>query len=343
VQRAANESVAVVALLVRIARIAEQHLQDADLAIDSLNEVLEYDPNHAGALNVLGGLYERSGEWARAAETLAKSIEHAEGAARAEAHRRLGLLYVGQLDDLEKGRIALEAAVNETGDAEAASALLDLARGAGDQARIAELLDMRLAAVTGEDRVEVLQEIAKIRLELGNGDAAIAALDEAYTLSNGDLRIAEVLLDAYSSAGRHSDAEPILRAIIDQLRKARRFKELIPYTFRAGVLAEEQGDEEAALGYYRECFEADASYVPNLVRLGKLHFRREDWAQALRIFQTVLLHQMKLDKSGRVDVFYHLGRVRLALGESRKAKDMFNRALSLDPSHADAKEQLRSL
>ena len=343
VQRAANDAHAVVSLLVRIARIAEQHLQDADLAIDSLNEVLEYDPNHAGALNVLGGLYERSGEWARAAETLAKSIEHAEGAARAEAHRRLGLLYIGQLDEPEKGRAALEAAVNETGDAEAAAALLDLARGAGDQARIVALLDMRLAAVSGADRVAVLQEIAGIRLELGENDAAIEALDEAYALSDGDLRIAEQLLDAYSSAGRHADAEPILRRIIEQLRKSRRFKELIPYTFRAGVLAEEQGDEDAALQYYRECFEADASYVPNLVRLGKLYFRREEWAQALRIFQTVLLHQMKLDKAGRVDVYYHLARVRLALGETRKAKDMFNRALSLDPSHADAKEHLRNL
>ncbi len=337
------DNAVIVGLLVKQATIANEHLGDADLAISTLNQVLDADPHHAGALTVLAQLYERSAEWEKAAETLERAIEHAEGDDKAVAWRRIGLLYLDQLDQPEKALGALEAAVEANGDDEALDALVRMARDAGDDARVAMLLERRLASAEGTARVSLLTEIAQLRQAAGDHDNAVKTLEEAFQLAPDDLKVADALLEGYFAAGRHADAEPVLVAIIDQLKASRRYKELFTYNYRMGCVAEERGDEDAALQYFTECFEYDATYVPNLVKLGHLHYRRQDWDQALKIFQTVLLHQMKLDKPGRVDVFYHLGQVRLALGDDRKAKDMFRRALGLDADHAPSKQALEAL
>lgn len=337
------EPAATIPYLVQVATVADEQLGDVDLAVETLNQVREIDPQHAGALTVLARLYERSGEWEQAAETLEQALQFAEGQERAVAWRRIGLLYLDQLEQPDKAREALEAAVAESGDDEALGALVRMARDAGDDARVAELLERRLAAAEGATRVALLIEIATLRQSAGDGDGAVEALEEAYRLAPDDLQVADSLLEGYFAAGRHADAEPVLVSIIDQLKAARRFKELFTYNYRMGCVAEERGDEDTALEYFTQCFEYDATYVPNLVKLGHLHYRRQDWDQALKIFQTVLLHQMKLDKAGRVDVFYHLGQIRLALGDERKAKDMFRRALGLDADHAPSRTAMDQL
>ncbi len=337
--REAADVESLIPALVTTANIAEGRLQDADLAIEALNEVRSLDPNHAGALNVLARLYERNGEWEKTAETLEQAIEHAgEGSDRAEAWRRLGLLYLERLDRPEDAQRALEAAVEENADSEALGALVAMARERGDDAAVATLLQRRLADAAGEARVGLLTEIAELRGKSGDEVGAVVALEEAHQLAPDDLKVADGLLEAYFAADRHADAEPILAAVISKLKGARRFKELFAYNYRMGCVAEARGDVEQALAYYSECFEYDATYLPNLLRLGGLHYAAQRWEQALKIFQTVLLHQMKLEVPDRVEVFHKLGQVRLALGDTRKAKDMFNRALGLDPEHAPSRE-----
>ena len=68
------------------------------------------------------------------------------------------------------------------------------------------------------------------------------------------------------------------------------------------------------------------------------------WKKALKVYQTLLLHQMKIkNKADKLEVYFHLGHVRLALGDKRRAKDMFNRALGVDRGHAPSKEALSNL
>ena len=49
------------------------------------------------------------------------------------------------------------------------------------------------------------------------------------------------------------------------------------------------------------------------------------------------------DNADKIDVYYYLGHVRHNLGDERRAKDMFNRALSIDPHHEPSKEALAAL
>ena len=59
---------------------------------------------------------------------------------------------------------------------------------------------------------------------------------------------------------------------------------------------------------------------------------------------TLLLHQMNIkDKELKLKIFYYLGMNRLKLNEPKRAKDMFTRALSVDPNHEPSKAALASI
>ncbi|MCA9526567.1 MAG: hypothetical protein KC549_09770, partial [Myxococcales bacterium] len=333
-----------VELLVAIAEVAQARLFDADLAIECLNEVLATEPSHGRARLVLAGLYEKSGDWDKAAEALEKvAVDATTAADRGAAWRQLGLLYRDHLDRPEAALQALERAVTESQDEAAVDALVDLARAEGNDARLAELLALQLGALTGVARSPVLRELAAVRGRVGDEAGRIAALEEARSFAPDDLEVADALLEALVAAGRLDEAEPLLLGIIEDLKANRRFRDVFRFNFRLGNVAEARGDEDRALEAYTACFEFDATWLPNLMKLGRLHYRRSDWNNALRVFQTALLHQMKLDREERAELFYHLGQIRLALEEPRKAKDMFSRALSQVPDHGPSREALEKL
>jgi tetratricopeptide (TPR) repeat protein len=333
-----------VALLVQLAEVAEGKLRDADLAIECLTEVLETHPAHGGARLVLAGLHEQAGDWEQAAEALERVAADADTALqRGTAWRRLGMLYQDRLARPQAAVEAFEKALQESGDDGAVQALLTLARAEGDDHKVLKLLELRLNRLTGADRLPLLRELALVTGRLGEKAARITLLEEARTLAPGDLEVSEALIEALTDAGRLDEAEPRLRALIDELKAGRRFKELFRFNYQLGLLAEKRGDDAKALEAFTACFEFDATWLPNLMRLGRLYHRRADWQNALRIFQTALLHQAKLERDERAELFYLLGTVRLALEEPRKAKDMFSRALAQVPDHAPSQEALKAL
>ncbi len=332
-------------LRVQIATVAERELGDADLAIQTLNQVLETSPQHPEALAVLSKLYERNCEWDKAVDVLQKALAGASTKEdRAATERRLGLLYLRQLDRPEEGLEALRSAVAATGDAEALEALLSEAKKKSDWPEMTRLIGLRLKALEGAARVPMLLELAELNAKQGNEEERVRLLEEASKLSPKDTKISDALLDAWIAAGRLEEAEPLLERTIESLKGSRRVKELNAYQFRLGCLREKRGDDAGALKLFMACFESDATDVKLLLRLGKLHCRAENWADALKVLQTALLHQMKLDPESRVELFYHLGRARMATGDQRRAKDMFDRALRLKPDHEPtlkAREELK--
>jgi Flp pilus assembly protein TadD len=94
------------ASLIGLAAIARD-LRDFDEAIDLYMEVLQGDPNHAYALNGLGGVFADIGPWDKAEELFKRASELAVG--RASAMRgleRLRQSYEGQGNNEAVGRIS---------------------------------------------------------------------------------------------------------------------------------------------------------------------------------------------------------------------------------------------
>lgn len=335
-----------VQLQVEMADVSAKHLGDLDGAITYLTNLLEADPNHVGALRVLSGLYGETGDVQAQESTLARMLQAAKtNDELAEAHAARGDLYRSRDMVSEAAGDYVKVLEYEPTNAHALEALREIYEGAGAWGELFQIIDFEAAYANSEDRkLELHLEAADVaRDKIGNHGMVVEALEKARAIKD-DLDVLEPLLDAYISAGRVELAEPLLEAIIDNLTSERRMKDVVRFYHLQGKLAEQKGDEDAAHEAYLAAHKIDASYIPNLISLGKLLYRRDELDEALKIFQTLLLHQMSIHGDDqKVDVYYHLGMVRLRQGDPRRAKDMFNRALNIDSEHGPSRQALQQI
>ena len=346
-QIASDES-RLVELHVKMANIHHEHLGDEQRAIELLDTVLDLRPHHLGALVVLEEIYAGRNEWGEVLDVIDRKIEAVE-----TTDEKIELL-------LEKASVCLNAVGDNDRAADAYLRVLELdpthdgAMDALEELYIetdapGELYAVyeHKASVSDDDEVKVGIYLDMADLagdKLSSVELRKEALKSAYQIKSADLEIVEPLLDAYIESGDLERAEPLLESTIEQLRDAREMKDVVRFEHLRGKLSQQKGDLEAA----REAFEAahkiDATYIPNLLSLGKLEVRLEEWEAALKIFQTLLLHQMSIEQSSdKVELYYNLGLVRKNMGDERRAKDMFNRALGIDSSHELSQQELQTL
>jgi tetratricopeptide (TPR) repeat protein len=344
---ATQEQGARLQLHVAISELAANQLHDMATAKSHLQEVLAADPNNVGALGVLGSLYLADGEWDKALEINARQIEHtADAAALSRLYLTRGQMVVDHFDDLaEATRCLREAVALDPHHREAADALKAHYERTGAWAALLELQRAEVARLDPAARVQPYLEMARVaREKLQDPDQAVLALEAAWEASGGQQEVAEELLQAYLDAGQTQKAEPILENLIETLTQKRRHKELFKFHHMRGQIALQRGDQAQAMTSFQAAYDLDATYIPNLLSLGRLYVAHERWDDALKVFQTLLLHQMKIkENEDKRDVYYFLGLVRRALGDDRRARDMFNRALGVDKDHAPSREALESL
>src|SRR5215471_5666297 len=113
-------------------------------------------------------------------------------------------------------------------------------------------------------------------------------------------------------------------------------KQLNELYFRIARSADELKNNDKALRYYKLAYDLDSTYLPTLLGRANLMFRLEDWDGAGKIYQTILVQHRESQKdTDVVEIYYRLGQVRLKLGERKKALNMFEKALEIDPGHKD--------
>ena len=111
-------------------------------------------------------------------------------------------------------------------------------------------------------------------------------------------------------------------------------RELTQLYHRLAKAADQLGENEKALKYYKQSYDLDSTYLPTLVDRAALLYKLEHWDDAFRIYQTILVHHRDTQKDDEiVDIFFRLGRIKLKLSERTKAVNMFEKALEIQPGH----------
>jgi golgin subfamily B member 1 len=337
-----------VAALLLAARVWDERLQSPDSAVEILERIMERDPRNVGALSSLAKIYERQGQWEQCAEALKKAVALAPaGKEAAEIHFRLGRLQAEQLGDQAAALACYQQALAFDADhAEAQDAVIAAAREAGDFASVVRLLAHRAEVETDlTAKLGRLRELATLQMEkLADPAAALRTLEQARALRPDDPAVLEPLADMYYEAGRTGDAEPLYRDLIARLGKGRRVKEQARFFYRLGAVAEKNGDLPGALKHYDEAYRIDTAHTATLAALGRVYFDQQDWEKARRIYRSMLLQS--LDAAAGVtkaDVYLKLGLIHARLGETPKAKNMYERGLEVDPGHAGLKDALATL
>ncbi len=339
---------AAIPLLLEMAAVSHEELEALERAVEFASTVLEIDPTSTDALDRLEAIHRSRKDWHQVVEIIDHRIEQSTDEQVRESLMR------ERARTLDEDARAPEAAAQtyealldySPDDTELIDRLEEIYRTVEDGQSLYGLYAHKAdRAVNDDERVECYLEMGEVaRKYLGGGESRVQALEMAYELSDDDLDIVEPLLDSYIDGERFDQAEPLLDSVIEILTQAREMKEVVRFMHLRGKLAERQGDRQAARSAYEEAQRLDASYIPNLLSLGKLLFGDQDYEAAKKVFQVLLLHQMNIkDDEDKVEVYFHLGAIREVEGDERGARDMYKRALRVIPGHPDTKAALAAL
>jgi tetratricopeptide (TPR) repeat protein len=341
-----GDGAAEIQALARAADVWEGQLDNPDAAGEILEKILRREPGSVAALTRLSKIYERSGDWDKCKATLEQALRLSpQGRDAADLFYRLGeVARVGDRDDATAIQHFQQVLRHDPTHAPAIAALEKLARDRRDNVLLADMLNRRVATINGADRINLLVEIADLEKKAGRNDAALAALSQAQKDVPNDVRVLAPLADLYFAAGRLDEAAPIYDTLAADAKTQRRMKDVSRFRQRQGGILEARGDRAGALTAYEEALRVNPTDVVTMTGLGRLYFSAGDWEKARKIYQSLVLQNIDSDAGvTKGEVYWALGKIHIELGQSPKAKSMFQRGLEIEPQNQKLKDALSQL
>ena len=329
-----------------LAQLSHDKLSDSNTAVQYIQFALQQNPRHLRALQVLETIYAAFEDWPQVIEVVGMQL----GACDTDELRAQTLVRRAQLK-LERTpdpQSAMDDYIQALGlqpqDEPIYKALRALLERYEAWSALFDVLQFRVQSTPEDKQRPLLLEMSQLADRMGDASRRIKALEALYAKTPEDLEIIQPLLDAYIATQRFDLAEPMLNEVIETLRAKRQLREVVGFLHLKGKLAEQKGQDQDAMAAYEEAHKIDATYLPNLLSLGKLAYRLEDFERARTLFQTMQLHQMHIKEDRmKIDMFYYLGMVRVQQGDTTRAIDMFKRVLRIDANHEPSKQALEQL
>lgn len=337
-----NETAERADLLVKLGDVRLRELDDAAGAELAWRDALSLEPRARRALGGLATIYERWGNWTDALRMLTAEAELIGPVLEArELHVRIGRIQAAELGDRAAAEQAFRAALAiDPGYLPALRELRAVQQARGDREAYLESLTQEAIHTDGPaEKSRLWNEVGHAQSERGDEDAAIHAFEEARRYTPGDLGAARALADRYFVREDWERAEPALDVICaaapggdaDALRAHAR--EL----YRLGAVCERLDKTPKALQAYGRSWELDPSGLAAGEGFARLLVRTGDDAQALRVYQAILIHHREeLSDPEVVEIHFAIGEIRRRLGEIEAALKSFRSALELDSWHVDS-------
>ncbi|RLB64957.1 MAG: hypothetical protein DRI90_03285, partial [Deltaproteobacteria bacterium] len=346
---------------VKSAELCETRLNDAARAIEGYLAVLEVDASFRPALVALARLYEQEDETAKAAEMSEKLLEGAEVDELSRLALKARDLYVA-VDDKEAGCRVLETVLESDaglGDeqiSELRDGLKALYRESGAWDKLAELITSEAEESEDEnEKVVKYRKAADIHASERDDHAAAAELlEKALDLKSDDRDLMLALCDEFTKSGRGKDAIDVLNRVVESYG-GRRSKELADIHQRIATAYRADDDNEGALKELESARKMDPGAVAILHELGTLSLtmfdasddeavQAEHLKRAGNAFRSLLLQRLDANSPvSKANVFYLLSQVSKREGDTKKAIQMAERALSNDKQYEEAQALLDEL
>ncbi len=317
--------------------VLENELRDLERAIDAYNDALNFEPNHVGALSGLARLYEETEQWERAVDVMRRLVAMSTDAKqKVDLNYHLGKIHDEQLRAPETAEeFLVEALAQDPTHVPSMLSLLALYRRRGDWLKAAQLM-VRAEASTQNplEKTRLLNEAARIYQEkLDDENLATQLYARVIELDPEHVETAEPLSELYFKRKEWAPLVPLMETLARKAGKKTN-REMTQLYHRLAKAADQIGDSEKALKYYKQSYDLDATYLPTLLDRAALLYKLEHWDDAFRIYQTILVHHRDSQKDEDiVDLFFRLGRIKLKLGERTKAVNMFEKALEIHGGH----------
>ncbi len=323
-----------------LGKVHEDHLEDADKAIETFNNLLSVDEDSKIALAALVRLYEKTGVWAQAVEMLEKlSTKEEDVGAQADAFFQMGKLQHEKLDKADEGEISLVKALElEEEHVDARLALADLYRGRKDFGKAARMLWEAAQHTSNE-----MEKVARLYLsgvayadDLEDEDKALEVFEELTAIDPEHVEAGERLLAIYEKREDQEKLETVLEMLVRKTDPKEDKERFIEFNRQLGDIALGNENEDRALAAFRAAYDSDPTSQVSLQNLAGLLYKREEMEEAAKLLQALLVHRRDtMTPEETVQVFYKLGDIKERLDEKVKALNMFEKALDMEPSNMD--------
>ena len=327
-----------------LASLLAEKLDDGDRAQGILSELLEIDPSYVPAILSLASVYEARGDEGAMRLTLQRAADlDPRGSLGARLQLRLARL-AG--DDADARRTHLEKAIQlDPANEEASVALLEQAKTEKRWDLVASLLEAASERAPDDEhkRKLALERVDILTHKLGDTEGALMVLAAIYGQVNDDIDVNRRIADALFTAGRMEEAGGMFHWLVETT-SGKRTKRRGHYLTRLARVEIQMGQTEEAQKRLEEAYRLDTTNVETLIALGSLHEANKKWADALKIYRSMLLQNA--DKSGllrRGDIYLSLARVHMGLNEKPKAQAMLRRGIEEDGDHPELKQMLEQL
>ncbi|MBW1872342.1 MAG: hypothetical protein JRJ19_09765, partial [Deltaproteobacteria bacterium] len=321
-----------------IGEVWYRELSRVDKAEDVFTKALEIDPQSRPAIHALGQLYEKSGNWFNAIEMLHKEAELCGATPEAvDLYYRMGKINEDMLLDSGAARDAYSKALAiDPSYLPAIKALKLIFYLDKEYDQYLEMMIQEAEHTEDvEEKTRLFFEIGKFLQEQHDDSAQAASYYEESLRRTPDfLPAAKPLADIYFRTEQWEKAETMMEVVVEGLDRNTESKELCRQYYRLGYITEKLGKGEKALDHYRESYELDATYLPALEGLGNALLKAEQWEEAYRIYQTILIHHRdSLSDAEVAELYWQIGDVNFQMQEVDRAIGSFKKALEIDETH----------
>ena len=328
-------------LFVAMGTVFETQLHDVHRAIQTYNEALVLDHREIRALDGLGRLYEDGGAWDHAVEVLGRLVDLADDGHKPELYWRIGKIQfteLGRANDAEAS--LLRALAIAPGHMPSMEALTTQYASCGDWQKAAQMmLRAESYSAVAVDKVRLLVAAANIFVTELHADAeAKQTYAAVMVLDPEHVEAGRPLAELYFAAGQWSELSPVIEMLCRKIgQRDADPKQRSTLFYQAARCADELGDVAKALAHYKTAFELEPTHLPTLIGRADLLFKTQDWANAGKLYQTILIeHRDQQDEATTVRMYCRVGATRQALGDRKKALGMYAKALELDPRNREA-------
>lgn len=349
-----------IALLVRRGRVASEHLNDTDAAVEAYEDVLSEEPEHVGAYSALASLYERKQRWPDVAAILERQVDALAGDVVATRYR-LADVHARHLDDphvaVEQfsqalamdpdhgpSVDALEALLeDERVKADAAKILEDVFIGRSDWQRAVGAIEAHLDATDDpDDRRQLFMRLGSIREEsLEDLEGALETYARLFKEDPRDLDARETLarlaknLEAWERLGTvYGEVVEEAGGVVDD--------DTADLAREAGrIFSHEVGRPGNAAGFYEKLLEFEPTDDNAFHALDAAYVTLERWDELEQLLQRRV---EVAEPAEQRECHHRIAQLReQQLERPEDALDAYRRALDLDAQDVRAAEEIDRL
>jgi tetratricopeptide (TPR) repeat protein len=331
-----------------IGNVWYHELSRVDKAEEVFTKAFQIDDHSHQAIHALGQLYEKSGNWYEAKQMIEREAELLGSTPEAvDLYYRMGKINEDMLLDGQAARDAYnQALATDPSYLPAIKALKLIYYLDKDYERYLEMM------VQEAEHTEDIEEKTRLYFEIGkflqeqreDSEAATTYYEEALKRTGDFLPAAKPLADIYFRSERWERAEEMMEIVVNGLDRNTESKELCRQYYRLGYITEKLEKEEKALEHYRMSYELDATYLPALEGLGNALLKAEQWEEAYRIYQTILIHHRdSLSDAEIVELYWQIGDTNYRMGELDRAVSNLRKALDIDGAHLASLQYLAQI